>query len=192
MVFGSDRGEVTALLVALREGDASALDRLLPVVYDELRLLAHRQLRRRRPGDTLDTTALVHEAYLKLTDREEPEWKDRNHFFAVAATAMRHILVDAARRRVADKRGGGVVPIALDEARIGIAARSAEVIAIDQALNALGDYDGRLVRTVELRFFGGLSVEETAEVLEVSERTVKRDWRKARAFLYRTLAASPA
>jgi len=191
-LFASDRGEVTALLVALRQGDGSALDRLFPVVYDELRLLAHRQLRRHRPGDTLNTTALVHEAYLKLTDGEEPGWNDRNHFFAVAATAMRHILVDAARRRSATKRGGGVAALSLDEARVGLAARSAEVIAVDQALHSLGRFDDRLVRTVELRFFAGMSVEETAEVLEVSERTVKRDWRKARAFLYRTLAEGAA
>lgn len=185
-------GEVTRLLAALRDGDSQALDRLVPLVYRELRRLAHLQLRRRH-GHTLSTTALVHEAYVKLADGGAAGWRDREHFFAVAATAMRHILVDAARRRSAGKRGGGVMPVQLDEAEVGtgrgVAARSADILAVDQALASLGRLDDRLVKLVELRFFAGLSVAETAGVLAVSERTVKRDWRKARAFLYRALRA---
>lgn len=180
-------GEITRLLVAVRGGEPGAFDQLLPLVYDELRSAARSQLRRRRAGQTLDTTALVHEAYVRLVDRTRAEWRDRGHFLAVAAVAMRHILVDHARRRMAQKRGGDAVRVTLDEARVGRDAPVVEILALDQALDALAALNERLSKLVELRFFGGLTVEETAGVLDVSERTVKRDWRKARAFLYQRL-----
>lgn len=183
------QGEVTRLLKTLRDGERSALDDLFPLIYRELHALAHRQLASRRPGRTLNSTALVHEAYLKLVGQSNAVWQDRKHFFAVAATAMRHIIVDYARHRRALKRGGNVRPTLLDEDRMSVPVdeRADEIIALDEALEHLNALDERLARTVELRFFGGLSVEEAAEVLDVSERTVKRDWRKARAFLYQVL-----
>jgi RNA polymerase sigma factor (TIGR02999 family) len=176
-------GEITRLLNEWRSGDRSAFDRLFPLIYNELRVLARRQLRRAGRDQTLNTTALLHEAYLKLVDRSRAEVQDRHHFFALAAKAMRHILVDGARRRGALKRGGAADPLPLEE---GAAAkeRGSEVIAVDEALARLEAADPRLGKIVELRFFGGLSVEETAEMLELSPRTVKRDWQKARAFLY--------
>lgn len=181
-------GEVTRFLVAWRAGDRDALDRLFPIVYDTLKSLASRQLRRGRAGGTLDTTALVHDAYLRLVDQTRVVAHDRNHFFALAARAMRHILVDHARRRGAAKRGGGKPLRELDEGDAAVAARATEVVLVDQALERLESLDPRLGKLVELRFFAGLSVEETAVVLEVSERTVKRDWQKARAFLFRELS----
>ncbi len=190
-----ETGEFTRLLAAARQGGGDAVDRLLPLVYDELRGVAHRQLRMRRPGQTLETTALVNEAYLKLVDASQAHYEDRNHFFSVAAVAMRHILVDHARRRSAQKRGGPDEPLLLDEARLaagpedGASQKAIEILALDEALGTLARLDPRLVKLVELRFFGGLSVSETAEVLAVSERTVKRDWRKAKAFLYRALSS---
>jgi RNA polymerase sigma factor (TIGR02999 family) len=177
-------GEVTRLLAELRTGDRTALDRLFPLIYDELHGRAHHQLARHRPGDTLSTTALVHEAYLKLTDSAGQSYNDRIHFFAVASRAMRQILVDHARRKLAEKRGGGLRPVSLDPADLASPDRAEELLALDEALGELAALDERLARTVELRFFGGLSVEETADVLGTSPRTVKRDWRKARAFLY--------
>lgn len=183
-------GDITQLLVAAREGERSAMDELFPLVYDKLHGMAHGRLRRRSPGQTLNTTALVHEAYLKLVDQTRARWNDRNHFLAVASVAMRHILVDYARRRTAGKRGGPERDVTLDDMQPGVIARADEILAIDQALGSLAELNERLARLVELRFFGGLSVAETAEVLEVSERTVKRDWRKARAFLYRMLDGS--
>ena len=185
-------GEITQLLVAARRGESAVIDRLLPLVYPELHAVAHRQLRHQRPGQTLNTTALVHEAYLKLVDQTRADYQDRGHFLAVAAVAMRHILVDYARRRAAKKRGGDEQQVTLDDARLGVDARAFEILALDQALTSLAHVDERLSRLVELRFFGGLSVEETALALKVSERTVKRDWRKARAFLYRALSAPAA
>jgi RNA polymerase sigma factor (TIGR02999 family) len=181
-------GEITALLSALREGDRTALDRLFPLVYEELHGRAHRQLARRRPGDTLSTTALVHEAYLKLTDSAHQSYQDRVHFFAVASRAMRQILVDYARRMTAAKRAGGFA-VSLDPDQLGDPGRAEELVALDEALERLERLDERLARNVEMRFFGGLSVEETAEVLGVSPRTVKRDWRKARAFLFAAIRA---
>lgn len=176
-------GEITALLAALREGDRSALDRIFPLVYEELRGRAHRQLARRRSGDTLSTTALVHESYLKLAGSSHQSYHDRIHFFAVASRAMRQILVDYARRATAGKRDGGRA-VSLEPERIADAGRSEELLALDEALESLERLDPRLAKIVELRFFGGLSVEETADVMDVSPRTVKRDWRKARAFLF--------
>ena len=181
-------GDITALLTALQNGDRSAMDRLLALVYDDLRMRAHGQIARARPGDTLSTTALVHEAYLKLAGSSQ-SYQNRAHFFAVASRAMRQILVDYARRNLAAKRNGH--PISLDPELISNAVRGDELIALDAALEELEQVDERLARTVELRFFGGLSVEETAELMEVAPRTVKRDWRKARAFLYRAMQAEP-
>jgi RNA polymerase sigma factor (TIGR02999 family) len=164
------------------------MDRLFSLVYDELRIHAHRRRLFQGGGDDmLNTTALVHEAYLKMTEPASLSYQDRAHFFAVAARAMRQILVDAARRRKAFKRGGGVVAAVLDEERVGIDHRATELLALDVALTQLALLDQRLSRLVELRYFAGLSVEETAEVLALSPRTVKRDWRKARALLYDAL-----
>jgi len=184
-------GEITGLLAAARQGNGDAAQRLMALVYDELRAMARRQLRYRRPGQTITTTALVHEAYLKLVDQHGATWEDRSHFFSVAALAMRHILVDSARRRVAKKRGGEDVRITLDELRLGgepdAEARAVEVLAIDRALTSLAALNERLSQLVELRFFAGLTEEETAEAMGTSERTVRRDWRKARAFLFQAL-----
>lgn len=183
-------GDITALLSALQAGDRSAMDRLLPLVYDDLRDRAHRQLARGRSGDTLATTALVHEAYLKLAGSAHLSYQNRAHFFAVASKAMRQILVDYVRRNRAGKRGGGRA-VTLDPEAVASADRGEELIALDAALAELERVDERLAKTVELRFFGGLSVEETAEVMDMSPRTVKRDWRKARAFLYRAMQDNP-
>jgi RNA polymerase sigma factor (TIGR02999 family) len=189
--------EITGLLAAARQGDGSAMQRLVSLVYDELHAMAHRQLRRRRPGQTLTTTVLVHEAYLKLVDHPGAGWQDRSHFFSVAAVAMRHILVDSARRHAAKKRGGEGVRITFDELALGPGqpgadARAVEILALDQALTSLGALNERLSKLVELRFFAGLSEEETAEVMGISERTVRRDWHKARAFLFQALGGSTA
>lgn len=186
----TDPGEITQLLVAARQGEPKAMDRLFPLVYNELHGMARRRLSGRRPGQTLDTTALVHEAYLKMVDQTQARWNDRSHFLAVSAIAMRHILVDYARRKAAQKRGGEEQHVVLEEGELGVAARVEEILAIDQALTSLAERSERLSKLVELRFFAGLSVEETAGVLEVSERTVKRDWRKAKAYLYRELSSS--
>jgi RNA polymerase sigma factor (TIGR02999 family) len=182
-----DPGEITGLLVSISEGDRHALNRLLPIVYRELRALAHRQLARIRPGDTLQTTALVHEAYLKLLGSARPAWHDRRHFFAVASRAMRQIIVDYARTQAAQKRGGDVPALSLDEQRLPVADRASELVLLDGALTELESLSERPARIVELRFFGGLSVEETASALDISERTVKREWQKARAFLFDAL-----
>jgi RNA polymerase sigma factor (TIGR02999 family) len=182
-----DPDDVTRILHAARGGDAKALDDLYPLVYRDLQAVAHRALLGGRPGDTLNTTALVHEAYLKLHGASRFEPVDRRHFFAVAARAMRQIIVDHARSRGAQKRGGEFHRVDLDAATIASDDSGAAVLALEDALRKLGELDQRLARVVELRFFGGLTVEETAEVLQVDPRTVKRDWRKARAVLYLTL-----
>jgi RNA polymerase sigma factor (TIGR02999 family) len=174
---------VTRLLAAGRAGDRSALEKLFPLIYADLKQVAHRQLARGRPGETLNTTALVHECYIKLAGSAEQSFQDRRHFLAVAARAMRQILVDYARMGLAGKRGGGLKPATLEPETAAVPDRAAELVALDEALTRLADLDARLAQIVELRFFGGLSVEETAEVLELSPRTVKRDWRKARAVL---------
>lgn len=178
-----DEREITDLLAALRDGDGSVFDRIFDLVYAELRRRAHAQLARLRPGDTLSTTALVHETYLKLTDASHQTYRDRIHFFAVASRAMRQILVDYARRVTAEKRGGGAA-VLMDLEQVADPGRPEQLVWLDQALNDLTRLDPRLARTVELRFFGGLSVEDTAEALGVAPRTVKRDWQKARALLY--------
>ncbi len=185
-----NQAEITKILGALRRGSDDAMDLLFSAVYDELRRIAHRRLNHLRPGSTLNTTALVHEAYLKLVDHAGISWQDRAHFFAVAATAMRQILVDFARKKLAQKRGSGEQTIVLDDLQLATGERATELVALDAALSELAALDERLGKIVELRFFGGLSVEETAGVLSLSARTVKRDWRKARAFLYRALNGS--
>jgi RNA polymerase sigma factor (TIGR02999 family) len=185
-------GDITATLVALRGGDEEALNRLVPLVYERLRAMAHARLSGQSPGASLNTTDLVHEAYLRLVDQSRAEWNDRAHFFAVAATAMRQIIVDRARRRRAGKRGGAVRPGLLDDAALGTDARTEEILALDQALTQLGSLSPRMVRMVELRFFAGLSIEETAEVLGLDSRTLNRDWRAARALLFQALTGSEA
>jgi RNA polymerase sigma factor (TIGR02999 family) len=179
-------GDISGLLRAWSGGDQSALDRLTPIVYDELHRLARRYMRHERPGHSLQTSALVNEAYLRLVDYERMEWQNRAHFFAVSAQLMRRILVDHARRHNL-KRGGGVEHVALEEAAVVGGGQGQDLVALDDAMNTLAQIDPRKVQVVEMRFFGGLSVEETAEVLKVSTITVKRDWRLARAWLYREL-----
>jgi RNA polymerase sigma factor (TIGR02999 family) len=186
----------TTLLGAWRQGNRAALDELFPLVYDELRRRAHAYLRGEREGHTLSTTALVHETYLKLLDVERVRWNDRCHFLALASTAMRRVLVSSARRHRAAKRGGGAagaggeaVELSGDPGWPDSAERAARMLALDRALDGLSIVSARLAQTVELRYFGGMSVEEVAEVLEVAPSTVKLDWSKAKAWLYRELAA---
>lgn len=179
--------EVTQLLVAWSGGDTSALEKLMPLVYQELRRLAKRYMAQERPGHTLQTTALVNEAYLRLVDWKEVRWQNRAHFFGVAAQMMRRILVDFARSRQYAKRGGGAVQVSLDEAAAFSTERGADLVALDDALKSLAAFDERKSRVVELRFFGGLSVKETAEVLKVSEETVMRDWKLAKVWLMREI-----
>src|ERR1700720_4367083 len=184
--------EITLLLKAWGGGDETALDRLAPVIYDELHRMARRCMRRENAGVSIQATALVHEAYLRLVDITGVEWTDRAHFFALSATMMRRILVDAARARVTARRGAGVrMPDAnLDCVPDVSVARGRELIAVNDALNALAKLDQRKARVIELRFFGGLSVEETAEVLKISGQSVMRDWKLARAWLMRELSIS--
>jgi RNA polymerase sigma factor (TIGR02999 family) len=186
--------EVTGLLKAWCAGDHTALDRLTPLIYEELHRNARRHMRRERPGNTLQTTALVNEVYLRLVDVGGVDWKDRAHFFAVSTRIMRRILVDAARTRASAKRGGQMQKVAhssmvnLDEIADVSSQRGNELIAVDDALTLLEQIDPRKSRVVELRFFGGLSVEETAEILTVPPQTVMRDWKLAKAWLMRELA----
>ncbi len=175
--------DVTQLLVRLKSGDARALDRLMPLVHDELRRLARARMRNERGSHTLQATALAHEAYLRLVDLDRIDWRGRAHFFAVASGVMRRILIDHARRRRAARRGGGAEHVAFDDALQAADTRPEALVALDEALERLAALDGRQARIVELRFFGGLSVEETGEVLGVSARTVKREWAVARAWL---------
>jgi RNA polymerase sigma factor (TIGR02999 family) len=185
---GYTTSEVTQLLVAWSEGDQSALEKLMPLVYHELHRLAHRYMGRERTGHTLQTTALVNEAFLRLIDLSNVRWQNRAHFFAVSAQMMRRILVDVARARQYLKRGGGAQQVTLDEAQIGVVDRSTDLVALDDALNALAEIDPRKGKVVEMRFFGGMSVEETAEVLKVSTDTVTRDWKMAKVWLLRELS----
>ena len=179
-------GDISQLLRAWSEGDQSALDRLTPIVYRELHRLARRYMRGERPGHSLQTTALVNEAYIRLVDYERMQWQNRAHFFAVSAQLMRRILVEHARRHNL-KRGGGVPHVALEEAATVSLDQAGSMVALDDAMNELARIDARKVQVVEMRFFGGLSVEETAEVLKVSPVTVMRDWSTAKAWLYREL-----
>jgi RNA polymerase sigma factor (TIGR02999 family) len=179
---------VTELLLSWRQGDAAALDRLIPLVYQELRRVASRHLRHEAPGHALQATALVHEVYLRLVDIDRMALKDRAHFFAVAAVLMRQILVDQARRQRADKRGGGVTMVSLADVSPATQPASVDVLALDEALQTLSALDARQCRVVELRFFAGLDVDETADALDMSPATVARDWALAKAWLYRRLA----
>jgi RNA polymerase sigma-70 factor (ECF subfamily) len=178
--------EISQLLRAWSGGDQSALERLTPIVYQELHRLARAHMKRERPGHSLQTTALVNEAYMRLVDYKRMEWQNRAHFFAASAQVMRRILVEHARRHNL-KRGGGLPHISLDEAAVVGGNRSADLVALDDAMNALAQFDSRKMQVVEMRFFGGLSVEETAEVLKVSPVTVMRDWNTAKSWLYREL-----
>lgn len=178
--------DITGLLQAHREGSGE-FEEIFPVVYEELRRIAHRQLRRQRPGNTLDTTALVNEAYIKLVDQTRAGYSDRNHFFAVAATAMRHIIIDHVRERRAKKRGGGKRHLDLDKALVGVEDQLDLLLGIDRCLKKLSLLNERLTRVVECRYFAGLTEVETADALGTSRRTVQRDWLKARAWLKREL-----
>jgi RNA polymerase sigma factor (TIGR02999 family) len=175
--------EVTVLLEAWNRGDQAALDQLMPLVYTELRQMARRYMSGQPTGHTLQTTALIHEAYLKLAGQSDVHWQNRSHFFAVAATAMRHILVNHALARKTEKRGGNFQKVSLDQAAFVSDERYAELVALDEALTRLATFDERKSRIVELRYFGGMSLEETAEVLKISVETVKRDWRMAKLWL---------
>jgi RNA polymerase sigma factor (TIGR02999 family) len=185
------QNEVTRLLLAWNDGDAAALEKLTPLVERELRRLASHYMRGERPGHTLQTTALVNEAYLKLVDWKSVRWQNRAHFLGVSAQLMRRILVDYARRKSFQKRGGAAVRVALEEAETVAEPRDTDLVALDEALQSLARFDERKCRIVELRFFGGLSVEETAEVIGASPRTVQREWSLAQAWLFRELRATP-
>lgn len=184
----SSPNEVTQLLVAWSEGDQSALDKLVPLVYDELHRLAKRYMRRERGGHVLQTTALVNEAYLRLVDLKTLRWQNRAHFFAVSAQVMRRILVDFARARRYRKRGGSAIQVSFDRALNIGEQQDADLVALDEALSALAEVDPRKSKVVELRFFGGLSVEDTGHVLRVSPDTVMRDWKMAKVWLLRELS----
>ena len=175
------------MLIEWRQGDRAALNKLTPLVYDELRRIAHRYVQRERNGHTLGTTALVNEAYLRLAGQKKIEWQNRAHFFAVTAQVMRHILIDHARRRHYAKHGGDVQRVSLAEAELMSRERARELVELDEALDELAKIDLRKSRVVELRYFGGLGLEETADVLEISVMTVRRDWRAAKAWLYRRM-----
>lgn len=183
--------EVTQLLVDWSNGDQSALDKLLPLVHAELCRVAHRLMSREQPGHTLQTTALVNEAYLRLADQKNTHWQNRTHFFAIAAQLMRRTLIDHARSHQYAKRGGGAQRVSLDEVNVLSPERAAEIIALDEALQKLSAIDERKGQIVELRYFGGLSVEETAEALKVSPITVMRDWSLAKAWLRREISVQP-
>jgi RNA polymerase sigma factor (TIGR02999 family) len=180
---------VTALLAEWSSGNTNALEQLLPLVYGELRRIAARQLRRERAGHTLQPTALVHEVYLRLVDQRQADWQNRAHFFGVAARIMRRILVDHVRRQTAGKRGGGVRCVSIDDAQEIAAAGEMPIVALDQALSRLQEMDPDLAKMVELRAFGGLTIDEAAHVLDVSPSTAKRDWRTAKAWLKREMDA---
>lgn len=182
--------DVTNLLVRWGSGDRDALDALTPLVYNELRKLAKSYLRRERPDHTLEGTALVHEAYLRLIDQRSIEWRNRNHFYALAAELIRRILVDHARARISNKRGGASVKLSLDEAIAPADEKDLNLVALDDALKALAEADPEQSRIVELRYFAGLTIEETADIVQVSPATVKREWATAKAFLKREMLRS--
>lgn len=179
---------VTALLIGWSGGDKEALDQLLPIVYDELRRQAARYLRRERVGHTLQTTALIHEAYIRLVDQRHVKWQNRAHFFGIAAQLMRRILVDHARSKKRAKRGGSDVRVSLTDATLVTKSNELDVVALDAALERLAEIDQQQAKIVELRFFSGLTVEETAAVLSISQATVKRDWSMAKAWLHREIS----
>jgi RNA polymerase sigma factor (TIGR02999 family) len=181
------QAELTQLLVDARDGGADALERLFPIVYQRLHEIAHAHLGRDGEGRTVSTTALVHEAYLKLIDADRVEWQDRNHFFSLASRAMRQILIDYARKHLAAKRGGEMHRVDLDDVQIAAADRADTLVALDEALTRLAALSLRLAQVVELKFFGGLSEEEIARILGLSDRTVRREWTKARGWLQKEL-----
>jgi RNA polymerase sigma factor (TIGR02999 family) len=189
---GVSQSPVTTLLTRWRQGDSTALEELLPLVYKELRRIAARQLRRERPNHTLQPTALVHEVYLKLVDQHRIEWQNRAQFYGVAAQLIRRILVDHVRNRRTAKRGAGAVTVALDDAVSEPLRQDIDLVKLDDALLGLATKDQQQSRVVELRFFGGLSIEETADVLGISPSTVKRDWAAAKAWLYRDMSTRPS
>ena len=186
--MSQDSHEVTQLLLQWSNGDKAALDKLVPLIYDELRRLARHYMSRERPGNTLQTTALVNEAYLRLINRKHVHWQNRAHFFAIAAQLMRSILVDHARSHAYAKRGGGARKIALDDAMAVSQQRAADVVALDDALKKLAEIDPEQSRIVEMKFFGGLTIEESAEVMGLSPATIKREWSTAKAWLYHELS----
>ena len=186
--MAQDSHEVTQLLIQWSNGDKAALDKLMPLIYGELRQLARHYMKSERSGHTLQTTALVNEAYLRLINRKQVQWQNRAHFFAIAAQLMRSILVDHARSHAYAKRGGGARKIALDDAMAVSQQRATEVVALDDALKRLAEIDPQQSRIVEMKFFGGLTIEETAEVLGLSPATIKREWRTAKAWLYHELS----
>ncbi len=186
---GEDAGDVTRLLARWQEGDRNAVAELIPIVYQELHDMARRHMRRERPSHTLQCTALVHEAYLRLHALDDVRWQNRAQFFAISARVMRHILVDHARARAANKRGGDAQIVPLDEALTVPAPQNVDLVALDRSLDKLAGIDERKVRIVELRYFGGLSIEETAEATGCSPTTVKRDWAIAKAWLFRDLSS---
>lgn len=189
--MGRPRSQVTNLLQRWREGNREALDALLPLVYDELRRVAHHHLKNERPDHTLQSTALVQEAYFRLIGQDFPAWEGRSHFFAIAAQLMRQILVDYARRHRASKRGSGACMLTLDEVVALPQRKGVDVVALNDALETLAELDPRQSRIVELRFFAGLSLEETSEVLGIGTATVQRDWTAARAWLHREISRKP-
>src|ERR687883_1107147 len=188
LVMTKEAENITELLAGYGRGDKEALDQLMPVVYDELRRQAARYLRREQAGHTLQTTALIHEAYVRLVDQRNVQWQNRAHFFGIAAQMMRRILVDHARTKKRAKRGGSEVRVSLSEATVAAKDQELDVVALDEALERLAQIDEQQSRVVELRFFSGLSVEETAEVMDISKATVKRDWSMAKAWLHRELS----
>ncbi len=190
--MSADTENVSQLLQEWSKGDQQALEELLPLIYNELRQLAHNFLFRERSGHTLQTTALVHEAYLKLIDQRDARWQNRSHFFAIAAQAMRRILIDSARRHAAMKRGGPQEKLSLDEVPEVSIEPNLKLLALDEALNALAEIDPEQSRIVELRYFGGLTIEETAEVMKSSPASVKREWAMARAWLHQALTSNGA
>ena len=183
----SEQQSFERIAPALARGGAVTVDEMVPLIYDELRRIAHHRLRAEQTGHTLDTTGLVHEAYLRLVGGEDLAFESRSHLLAVAAQAMRHVLIDSAQSRKAQKRGGGNVPLSLDAAPLVAETRSEDLLALDEALTRLGAIDARQARVVECRYFGGMSIEETAVALQTSPATVKRDWTLARAWLNREL-----
>ena len=187
-IAASPQQQVTQLLCDWRSGDGDALEKLVPLIQPELQRLAHHYMSRERAGHTLQTTALVNDAYLRLADDSHPQWQNRAHFFAAAAQLMRRIMVDHARRRQALKRGGGALMVELDEARVATESRAAELLELDEALEKLALFDRRKAEVVEMRYFGGLTMEEIAEVLKIHVNTVTRDWAAARAWLFATLS----
>jgi RNA polymerase sigma factor (TIGR02999 family) len=188
MTPGSLQHQVTQLLCQWRDGDPHALEKLIPLVQPELQRLAHHYMSRERPGHTLQTTVLLDEAYLRLADKTHPQWQNRAHFFAVAAQLMRRIMVDHARQRHALKRSGGATRVTLDECAAVTQTRAAELVALDEALEKLAAFDQRKARVVEMRYFGGLTIEEIADVLKIHVNTVTRDWAAARAWLFAALS----